>query len=58
MLFLHALLFFILGTFAVAAPIDSNTSKPSVEEVKKRLVGYWISDVSDNLSHLVWSLIT
>jgi hypothetical protein len=56
MLFLRALLFFILGTFALAFPIFPD-HKSVDADVRQRMAGYWRSPVSENLSHLIWSLI-
>lgn len=56
MLFLRALLFLILGTFVVALPISDvynlEAHKLSPDD-QERIAGYWESDVSDSLSHLV-----
>ena len=57
MLFLRALLFFILGTFAVAVPIFPS-SKFVDPSIKERMIGYWRSPVSENLSNVMWSLIS
>ena len=56
MLFLRALFFFILGAFALAFPIfpDHKLVDP---HVKERMAGYWCLPVSENLSHLIWSLL-
>ena len=59
MLFLRALLFFILGTFAGAVPLDHDIApgyRSVVPHIRKWLSGYWYAPVSENLSYLIWSL--
>ena len=69
MLFLRALLFFMLGTFAVAVPISAHGGPVPVEQsvspeakdaIWERLGGYWINyekTVSENRLYLIRSSI-
>ncbi len=59
MLFLHAVVLFVLGTFAVAIPVSPETSsfaaisRREKEPIdKSRIVGYWRTPVSESGSPL------
>ena len=72
MLYLHVLLFFILGTFTVAAPVpeapaDNAASFSPTEGAAhgaapapdiKLVGGYWVSTVSEHYSFLLWTSYT